>query len=456
MGTVPTGRMERELRALYLRWLAGVPRHQDDMPAYISKFQKDSTALIAKLGGQAASLGALADFPVPKMLELSPVVGVVYEEMHQAAIKAGIAAGLQSKDVARQMLNAGLDKSYRRLERLARTETTSAYWKNSWDSIADLPEIVMVWGSEESKRTCDYCLSREGLVVEDPNIRDHPNGRCTLIPTLRSQVKYKGTLQPDGSVVMDPRWADQKVKGAKAQASAGPTTPEQRDPLSGKGNPAAPSVAQPVHQSISRPDDSMVPKPVLGQATSFWSKKKTPKYVISDLAEQTSKLNTDYLDALDAYTNNGAFSPVNAELRGVARKDSMMDDFFDLGDDSAGYIGQLIDDLDAAIDKQRTMTEMTLYRGVESGSLSDLKRGTVITDKGYMSTTVNPTVAEEIANGGDVLRISYPYNRPALYVDALPDINLNQSEVLLPRGLTMKVTSIQQVNGMRVINVAIQ
>jgi len=202
--------MERELRALYLRWLAGVPKHQNDLAAYINEFQQDSVALIAKLGGQAASLGALADFPVPKMLELSPRAGVVYDEMKQAAIRASIAAGLNARDVARQMLHAGLDKSYRRLERLARTETVSAYWKNQWDSTADLPLIVMVWGSEESKRTCDYCLSREGLVVEDPNIRDHPNGRCTLIPTLRSQVKYKGTLMPDGSVVMDPKWTKTK------------------------------------------------------------------------------------------------------------------------------------------------------------------------------------------------------------------------------------------------------
>lgn len=206
MATVPTNQMERELRKLYLQWLAGLSR-QSDVGAYIDQFEKDSVLLISRLGGQAASLGALADFPVPKTLALSPVAGVVYNEMKQAAISASITAGLNSREAARAMLNAGLDKSYKRLERLARTETVSAYWKNQWDSTADLPLLVMVWGSEESKRTCDFCLSRDGLVVEDSNIRDHPNGRCTLIPTLRSAVKYKGTLQADGSVTQDPRWA---------------------------------------------------------------------------------------------------------------------------------------------------------------------------------------------------------------------------------------------------------
>lgn len=244
MPTIPTGRMERELRALYLRWLNGLPA-DGDMTEHIDAFQRSSTALIQRMGGQIASLGALVGFPTPKLLELSPHAGTVYDEMKQAAIQAGIQAGISSKEAARAMFNAGMDKSYRRLERLARTETTSAYWSNSWDSVADLPAIVMVWGSESGPRTCQYCLSRDGLVVEDRNIRDHPNGRCTLIPTHRSQVQYKGTLQPDGSVTMDPRWAAQRVPGARAKASAGPTTPEQRDPLSGKRNPAAPSRAAP-------------------------------------------------------------------------------------------------------------------------------------------------------------------------------------------------------------------
>lgn len=204
MATVPTNRLERELRKLYLRWLAGMSRQQD-IAAYLVEFETKSRALIKRLGGQAASLGALTDFPVPKTLELSPHAGTIYREMEQAAISASITAGLNSRDAARQMLNAGLDKGYRRLERLARTETVSAYWKNSWDSVANLP-VVMLWSAEHGPKTCDWCLSREGLVVSDPNIRDHPNGRCTLVAKLASRVNYKGTLQQDGSVDYDPDW----------------------------------------------------------------------------------------------------------------------------------------------------------------------------------------------------------------------------------------------------------
>lgn len=220
MATVPTGKLERELRKLYLQWLSNVHRHEGDMEAYITQFRVRSEALIARLGGDVARLGVyLADFPAPRFLELSPVAGVIYDSMQQAAIQAGIATGLGARDTARAMFMAGLDKSFHRLTRLARTETVSAYWKNQWDSTAGLP-LVMVWSSETGPRTCDYCLDRDGLVVDDPSIRDHPNGRCTLVPTLPARVAYRGTLQADGSVYMDPRW-QQRVTASQRQGEVG-------------------------------------------------------------------------------------------------------------------------------------------------------------------------------------------------------------------------------------------
>lgn len=228
MATVPTGRMERELRQLFLRWLAGVPSQQD-LTAYVLLFEKQSRELIARLGGHAASLGALGDFPAPRYLELSPVAGVVYNQMEQAVIQAGLMAGLSSVDTARQMLMTGLGKGFNRLSRLARTETTNAYWRNTWDSVQDLPGIVLLWSSETSKRTCDWCRERDGLVVDDPNIRDHPNGRCTLVAKTRRLVDYRGTLRADGSIYMDPAWGGSGVArpllvDGKARAAA-PGTP---------------------------------------------------------------------------------------------------------------------------------------------------------------------------------------------------------------------------------------
>lgn len=211
MPTIPTGELERRLRALYLRFIQGLQEDDPQIAQKLDEFQQQSQALIEKMGGRVAFMGALGDFPAPKLLELSPVAGVVYDEMKQAAIAAGISIGNGSKETARSMFRAGMDKSYRRLERLARTETTNAYWKNAFDSVADLPQIVMLWGSEDGPRTCPWCRERDGLVIDSSGLRDHPNGRCTPIPTLRSMVEYKGSVRSDGTIYRDPKWGAKPV-----------------------------------------------------------------------------------------------------------------------------------------------------------------------------------------------------------------------------------------------------
>lgn len=224
MATVPTGPLERELRKLYLRWVLGLPAHQDDIEAYIRVFREESLALIKRMGGDIARLGVAASFPAPRELELDLVAGKVYDQMELAAIRASIATGLNSQAAARALLRAGLDKSYRALVRTARTETVRAYWRNQWDEVdSTWDDVVMLWSSEYGPRTCDYCKDRDGLVVEDRSIRDHPNGRCTLAPTLRSNVEYKGTLQADGTITYDPKWsARNRRAAARAEAALGP------------------------------------------------------------------------------------------------------------------------------------------------------------------------------------------------------------------------------------------
>lgn len=206
MPTIPTGELERELRKLYLRFVYGLAFDSGNLQDKTASFQRRAIELIERMGGRVAMLGALGDFPAPRSLDLSPWAGTFYDEAQQAAIQAGIVAGINSREAARAMFRVGLDKSYRRLERLARTETTNAYWKNAFDSVADLPALVMVWGSEDGPRTCAWCRERDGLVMDSPLLRDHPNGRCTPIPTLRSQVKYRGSISADNQIYWDPAW----------------------------------------------------------------------------------------------------------------------------------------------------------------------------------------------------------------------------------------------------------
>jgi hypothetical protein len=440
--------MERELRKAYLQWLAGIDSHQDDLNGYINTFDKKSRAIIAHYGGHAASLGALADFPVPKTLELSPVANVVYDQMKQAAIKASITAGLNSKDAARQMLHVGLDTSYRRLERLARTETVSAYWKNQWDSVADLPLIVMVWSSEESHRTCDWCISRDGLVVEDSNIRDHPNGRCTLIPTLRSAVQYKGTLQPDGSVDMDPRWAQQRVAGAKAQASAGPTTEEQRDPLSGKTNPAAPSQALPVHASQGVPTVEIktnikpaaiqpvhAPAPRVIKTMKDMDNFATGMPVPSTLTPKAAQV-------LDEYAKGTAYT-ANAVLRGQKTFRGRAIDAR-----TKTYTKGFTKDMDKMMDASVIPEDVRVVRAVQADAFGGIDKlqelvGGIYQDKGYMSTSLAEKVNSAVYNVKDAIdmEITVPKGTRAVYMAGESYLR-SERELLLDRGTRLAVQSV--------------
>lgn len=218
MPTIPTGKMERELRRLYFRWLHGLGEHTN-MDKAVDLFERQSVDLIERMGGRTASLGALADFPVPKRLDLSPHIGTIYSDMKQAAIQAGIQAGLQATDVARAMMRHGMDTGFHRVNRLARTETVNAYWKNAWDSIEGL-DLVMVWGSEDGPRTCKWCRERDGMIMTSSELRDHPNGRCTPLPTLRSQVDYKGSVGSNGNIYQDPEWVKAKPQPISAYPEA--------------------------------------------------------------------------------------------------------------------------------------------------------------------------------------------------------------------------------------------
>lgn len=190
MPTIPTGKMERELKRLYMQWVNRLPHNQDNITAYVEQFKRDSIALVNRMGGDVARLGVVADFPAPRYLDLDLHVGTIYNDMVQAAIQAQIGTGLNPMDTVRALQKAGIDKSFSQLENVARTETVRAYWKNAWDSAEDLG-LVMVWGAEHGPRTCAYCIAKDGLVVEDKDIRDHPRGRCTLLPMLPSRVPLR-------------------------------------------------------------------------------------------------------------------------------------------------------------------------------------------------------------------------------------------------------------------------
>lgn len=370
MPTIPTGDMEKELRKLYLRWLMGLSPDTDNLAGKISTFQAQSEALITKMGGRVAALGALGDFPAPKLLELSPYAGKIYDGMQQAAIQAGVAAGMNSVDVARAMFRNGMDKSFNQLKRLARTETTNAYWKNAFDSVADLPALVMVWGSEDGPKTCAWCRERDGLVMDSPSLRDHPNGRCTPIPTLRSRVQYRGSIDANGRIYVDDSWG--KAKPGKATPVDMPFAPED------------------IESGMRAADRDR---------TRLYSDRYIKKGR-KELHNEAAGWDYDTQKAWNSYTSGG-YTDMNTLYR-----------------DPEGWLAQYASDSDAAfwIDKFRDEAalmekyikknvldaDVVVARGVTSTPTwnpGSLKAGDTFADPGFLSTSSKVDQAQEFADG---------------------------------------------------------
>lgn len=410
MPTIPTGEMERELRKLYLRWISGLSYDSSDLSGKIDSFQAQSEELMAAMGGRTAALGSLGDFPVAQRLELSPYAGKIYDDMQQAVIQAGIIAGLNSTDVARQMFRNGMDKSFNRLNRLARTETTNAYWKNSFDSIAHLPALVMVWGSEDGPRTCAWCRERDGMVMSSTGVRDHPNGRCTPIPTLRSMVEYRGSVDGSGRIYQDPDWNKPKLNQPM------PIQDAQADLTGDKPAPVPPTDPRTI-KSMKDMDDfgkGMIDPTGVGPASKDWV-----EGYIQGTAYQTNAV----LRGQSTYLNK----PIDARTKAYVKKNTKT--------------------ADGLFDKSLVPEDVKVVRAVRMdafGGEDKLRNlaGTVYQDKGYMSTSLADKVSSSIYSVADSvdMEIVVPKGTRALYMAGNSYLR-SERELLLDRGTRLAIQS---------------
>jgi hypothetical protein len=108
-----------------------------------------------------------------------------------------------------------------------------------------------------------------------------------------------------------------------------------------------------------------------------------------------------------------------------------------------------VKNLDSAFSKCPPLAEdITTYRGLPGGIKLKLVEGgvgTVIQDKGYVSTSKNKHTAESFGNGS-YLYITSPKGTKVLDLNATlkqKSLHKGEHEVLLPRGTRFKVTKIE-------------
>lgn len=400
MGTVPTGTMESKLRSYYIQWLRGLDLSADVGPQ-IDAFRKRSLAIISEYGGQAASLGAILDFPAPKELDLAPQAGIIYDQMKTAAIRASISIGLNATDAARAMVRAGMQGGFNKLNRLARTETVRAYWKNSWDSIDGLG-LVMVWSAEKGPRTCPWCLARDGMVVEERTVQDHPNGRCTLVPKLPSKVDFKGIATPAGTIDTSRNFQVPFEAPAPAVESVALTQKTATATLS----------AQPA-QAMSKTE------------ATTWAK--------ANMLD-VKTMPADVQESIVRYTGGG-YKGTNQTLRtGTWPGDAV----------SAQARRDMISGLDVAmqastVPEQVVVTRLVHAESFKGGDPSKLV-GKTISDKGYLSTALGGKVGGPGFTTQNVeMKITVPPGTHGIWTKPLSQYK-GEAELLLDRNTKLNIT----------------
>lgn len=107
----------------------------------------------------------------------------------------GIVVGQNPRDAARDLMRRvgrALDGGITRAERIMRTEMLDAYRNaNTVVTVANADVVGEVeWYSAADERTCASCWAMHGerFPVGTPGPDDHPNGRCTFLPVVRSDL----------------------------------------------------------------------------------------------------------------------------------------------------------------------------------------------------------------------------------------------------------------------------
>jgi hypothetical protein len=279
-------------------------------------------------------------------------------------------------------------------------------------------------------------------------------------------VKAARAAKPPAPVVSSPvETAQLRVNQAMARYKAtAPNTPAQKKAWSNlQAARAELKVAKSKPVPVPAPAPAATPVPTAAESLSRFAQEapKTPKYVIDDLTQKSSRLSPDLVDAVDDYVSNGAFAQINSTLRGVDLGGSSVDDFGQFfqgagvvdAEEALGYVMQQVEVLDEAVRSARFMTEGYVYRGVDSAALGDIRVGARLIDQGYMSTSYSPSYAAEWP-GETVMRIKVPAGQPALSIDGVIP-GMGQGEVLLPRGTVLKITKITKVGEKRVVYASI-
>lgn len=146
---------------------------------------------------------------------LRPMAPAAYDVVRRELIR-GVSVGSNPRVTARRMVDraqGGFNGGLTRALVISRTETLDAHRAAAEHAQREQAEVLTgwIWLCHLSLRTCPSCLVKSGTLhpMEEPGPYDHPNGRCSRMPKVKSWADLGFDVEEPADVVPDARaWFD--------------------------------------------------------------------------------------------------------------------------------------------------------------------------------------------------------------------------------------------------------
>ena len=384
-------------------------------------------------------MAGLAGDGSPLMSVLNDATAGAGDQLAQRLV-SGVALGQNPIEVARQAIRNGVGQSFTRIATIGRTEMLRAYRVTTLEQY-QASRVVTAYRrlSARDERTCPACLFADGQVYElGESFDQHPNCRCTLTPILRNvpPVQYETgqqwfTRQPEGTqlAILGRGRYDLWRRG---EASLDDMISRDWSDTWG-GSLRVTSVGDLRNGRTWAGGGPVAPMPVQAQPLNyrtFENGKAAKAWAQEAFSDWKAALGDDRELALEQYASS-AYSQINHYLR-----------FKDFELDAGGV--RRLQLLDSALDSARMPESVTAYRGFYSQwyiENFDRLTGTIVTDEAFVSTSLDPAIAENFSRAGFgsiFAEVRIPESAKAAYIS---HIYSNEAEILIARGTQFRVIS---------------
>lgn len=298
-------------------------------------------------------------------------------------------------------------------QRLARTLVSHAYQQSLVQTTKPNPFVTGLQWRSTNVRSCEICMERDGVIYPKNALPlDHPNGMCTFLPIIPDKMEdiadrignwYNG--EPDPELDEFAKVLGYKEPEAKVVE---PTIKTYKEYLPENSQDASDDIFQKMYSSIDG-----------------FSKEQIK--AVKDYCGDSYK-------AMNSYLRKGKIEKGGSSL-------------------TPSQIKSEIKTLQDMFNSSKLPENITTFRGVSRDAIGKFEKGKIISDKAFLSTSINKDIAlgfTKYSKNGVVLRIEIDegFNvLPATSINRFGNrsMYLDEAEILFNSGAKFEMLEERQV-----------